>query len=311
MDNIYIINDGSNNNYNNNYNYSHKQIPESGAATALRITFAIIAFFTIGLFINTVALGITIFSGDFWHDAITNDEVKEALKDEANINVRDLLKVDSIDLTIAGEEMTDEFIDIVLDEMLDLYLNNDAKVDKDRVYQLFDDYEGVIFRGYNPPESVIERAKEETYEMFQDKIKEAKRDLKNSDTYEALCIYDDLKAGNTTCMIICGIATLVMVIVLILIHKNKFRPMRAFGISMTVAQSCNLILWFLIYILFSAAKAHAKGEEKIVQLFASKIHGSVGGITLFMFILLLVGITLIVGGSIGIKKANSVQDDWE
>jgi len=304
MDNIYIIND------NNNYN-TRKQIPESGAATALRITFAIIAFFTIGLFINTVALGITIFSGDFWHDVIASDEVKEALKDEADINVKDFLKVDSIDLTIAGEEMTDEFIDIIMDEMLDLYLNDDSKVDKDRIYQFFDDYEGIIFRGYNPPESVMDQAKEETYKMFSDKIKEAKSELKHSDTYEVLCVYDDLRAGNSTAMLISGIATLVMIVILILIHKNKFRPMRAFGISMTVAQSCNLILWFLMYILFSAAKAHAKGEEKIVQLFASKIHGSVGGITLFMFILLLVGITLIVGGSIGIKKANSVQDDWE
>ena len=289
----------------------NRQLQESDTANTLRVVFAVISFFTIGIFVNCAALGMTFLNSQFWRGAFVNVDMRELIREELDISAKDFINVDSIDISIAGDEMSGEFIDLVLDEVMDIFLDGDTKIDRDRFDEFFDKNEGVIFKGTNPPPEVIEKAKNELIDMFEDKLKEYKKEFRSSDTYEVIHVFDEWKSGNITAMIITGVITLLMVVSLVLIHKNKFRPMRSMGIALTVIQACNTVLWLLIYLLFNLLMNAAKKEQELIQVFVGRLHNSVGFVTLAMFLLLLVGIGLIVGGNIGIKRVNNVNDDWE
>ena len=136
-------------------NYANVTVKESGAATGLRITFAIIMVVTFGIFTNCIVLQNTVLNKDFWRKTVKSEEIQEVVKDELNSYVKDYLisqtvtvpGAEDIDVSLedaynleTGDEFTDQLIDYTLDELLDMVLEGDTSLDEDRFNEIFDEY---------------------------------------------------------------------------------------------------------------------------------------------------------------------------
>ena len=107
----------------------NKTIKESGTATGLRITFAIIMVITVGIFTNCIILQSTVLNEKFWEKTVKAESIEDAIKDELTEQVRQYVitnspqvpgadgnyKLEDVYNLETGDEFTDELIDYVLD----------------------------------------------------------------------------------------------------------------------------------------------------------------------------------------------------
>ena len=114
------------------------------------------------------------------------------------------------------------------------------------------------------------------------------------------------KVKNITTMIITGVLNVIMIVVLIILHKNKFRPVRAVGIAVTVTEVVSLIGWTILWSIFKVTDS-AVGNQggEIVTMILKAALKSIGKVIGILGIASAIGIILIIGGCIGVGALNS------
>ena len=108
--------------------------------------------------------------------------------------------------------------------------------------------------------------------------------------------------------VICtAIIAVILMVPLMIIHKNKWRPVRNFGIALWVSQLGTCLIWLLLFIATAAAY-----EEKFVErssesdaVIGHLVKNMVGGITLFYFALLILGFVIM---GVAIKMIGITND---
>lgn len=300
----------------------NKTIKESGTATGLRITFAIIMVITVGIFTNCIILQSTVYSDKFWEKTVKAENIEEAIKDELTEQVRQYVvstspqvpgtdghySLEDVYNLETGDEFTDELVDYVLDEMLDAFLKGDTELDEERFDEIFNEH-GEEFLKRMKENGV---SQEEFLEAKSQLFSELNKTMEQVDTSMDEAHFSDVinvnknKVKNITTMIITGVLNVIMIVVLIILHKNKFRPVRAVGIAVTVTEVVSLIGWTILWSIFKVTDS-AVGNQggEIVTMILKAALKSIGKVIGILGIASAIGIILIIGGCIGVGALNS------
>lgn len=279
---------------------------ESSIATGLRIAFAIIGAFIIMICTCAAALRITVLRQTFWNDMFKSDEVRELLKNEMGLERRAVHtnSESGVSISIEDEDVQDEFIDMLVDDVLVYMTEGELDLDRDKYEDFFEEYEDELFEG----QDLTSAQKREETDRFIDELQEIIDDYgKENDISEQTNVMSAFKQASTRTFIIAvvtGVILAAMTAVLIAIHKNKFRPVRAMGISMTCAQFINMVGWGFVVLVLKSAADYADESDPAVLVFVDVIGNYAGYITAFMAATFFIGIALIVVGVIGVKRTN-------
>lgn len=280
---------------------------ETSLATGLRITFAIIGAILIMICSCAAALRFTVLNDTFWGEFMKSDDFADLLKEEIGLDSSSFRLYPGSDVTVdfTDDDAQDEFVGIIVDEYLELMVDGDRELDRDRFEDFFDEYDDELYGDQDIPDS----QKIENIERFVDTLEEAfesvDSDEENADAFGFMQAYVTAARRTFVIMVVTGIMLIVMTVVLLIIHKNKFRPVRAMGIAMTCAQALNTMGWGLVAIAFGYANDTVMEEEEaLVAVFVNRISVHVGHITAFMAVTLIIGILLIIVGVVGAGKTD-------
>lgn len=302
---------------------SKKVIREKGYATALRIVFAFIMAITVGMFTNSLVMHNTLYSEQFWKKTLMSEEIKEEIKTDMlskireyvvskpntiSGNVNDISVQDVYDLE-TGNAFADEMIDYTMDEVLDMILNGDSEFDEDRFDQIFNEY-GEDFidelekSGLKFDREEFMASKSELFEQLNTTLSEAKTETDKSEVFDYLSVTGHQK-NNFITMIVTGVITAVLLAVLIILHKNRFRPVRAFGIAATITEVVSLIGWLIVWGISNLAGSAVDSNEKLAVAFVKAASGSILGIIGIFGIASAITVLLLIGGCVGVGIMNS------
>lgn len=286
---------------------------ENSAATALRVVYAVIASILIIIFASNLAMWATIMNKHFWRDFFTSGEVSELAVEELDLSIEDSLRAanPNIDIDFDDDEVTQEFVNLVLEDYINVAIEGEDGIDEDRYREFFEDHEEEFFGDMDLSRSEIRELEDDAVDGIAEKYDQLADEFRESDSYEFLEGFNDFTDANFTCMCVTGLIIFAGFVVLMLIHKNKFLPVRALGISMTVAQGINVLIWGGILALVNVAINEASTDDAIVELMISKINGYSLGIIFGMFAGLALGIVLIVVGVSGTKNYNKTLDTYD
>ena len=286
---------------------------ENSAATALRIVYAVFATILIIVFASNLALWSTIMNKHFWRNFFTSGEVSELAVEELDLSIEDSLRAvnPNIDIDFDDDEVTQEFVDLILEDYISVAFEGEDGIDEDRYRDFFEDHEDEFFGDMDLSRSEIRELEDEAVDGIAEKYDQLADEFHDSDSYEFLEGFNDFTEANFICMCVTGLIIAAGFVVLMLIHKNKFLPVRALGISMTIAQGINVLIWGGILALVNVAINESSRDDAIVELMISKINGYSLGIIVGMFAGLALGIVLIVVGVKGSKNYDKTLDTYD
>ncbi len=286
---------------------------ENSAATALRIVYAVFATILIIVFASNLALWSTIMNKHFWRNFFTSGEVSELAVEELDLSIEDSLRAvnPNIDIDFDDEEVTQEFVDLILEDYISVAFEGEDGIDEDRYREFFEDHEDEFFGDMDLSRSEIRELEDEAVDGIAEKYDQLADEFHDSDSYEFLEGFNEFTDANFICMCVTGLIIAAGFVVIMLIHKNKFLPVRALGISMTIAQGINVLIWGGILALVSVAISESSRDDAIVELMISKINGYSLGIIVGMFAGLALGIVLIVVGVKGSKNYDKTLDTYD
>ena len=283
----------------------NEQVRESGIASGLRIAFAIVATFLVMGFTTSFALWATVLNNHFWHDLMLSDDAMEILTDSLDVSLEEFI-LDSnpnahLDLD-DEDEITEALVTVVMQDYIELVLDGDRDVDEDRFDEFFDEYGDELMEAFDGQYASERQLREECKDSFQEKLDEYYDQLQDEDYYEMFKNYNDWVRNNIINMAVTGILIVIGMVVLLIIHKNKFRPVRAFGISVTVAETLNLLFWGFIALMMNMVIEEESDGTAIVELISDFLTKSMSKIIICILFALILGIVMIVVGAIGAKN---------
>lgn len=275
---------------------------ESSVATGLRITFAIIGAILIMIFTTCLALRLTILNDHFWFDFVKSDEFKELAREEMGLDMGTIAARNGSDVRIdfSDDDAADEFFDIVFDDIIDFMLEGDTEVDEAKYEDFFDEYEDELFGD----QTLTSAQKREEVQGFIDDLQDMFDNYEDEEFFSALEAYNEAARNVLIATIVTGVIIAVMFVVLIVIHKNKFRPVRAMGIATASAGFLNTLgSLFMLAVLKVAIEESSNGEE-VVEIFIDRLADYSMSFVLIMLATLAIGVAMIVIGCVGASNYN-------
>ncbi len=283
----------------------NEQTGESGAATGLRITFAIIAAFLVMGFATSFSLWATVLNNHFWSDLMLSEEAMDVFTDSLDVSLEDFILENNpnahLDLD-DEDEITEALVSVVMQDYIELIVEGDRDVNEDRFDEFFDEYGDDLLDGFDGRYSSVRELREECKESFQNKLDEYYDEVKHEDYFELFSNYNSWVRNNIINMAVTGILIVGSFAVLIAIHKNKFRPVRAYGISVTVAQGINLFGWLIMAAVLNMVIEEQSDGTPVVELISDFLLKSMSIILTANVIALILGIVMIVVGVVGAKN---------
>lgn len=292
------------------------ELNENPAVNGLRITYAVIATILIMIFTSNVAMWGTIMNKNFWHNFFSAEEVKELAMEELDISLESALREShpGIDFDFDDEEVTGEFIGLLFEDYINLVIDDEGEFDGDKYHDFFDEYGDDLFGNTGMSRSEIRELEDEVVDGLEEKFDDARTEFRKSEDGDFIGQYNAFIDKNMICMGVTGALILIGFVVLLVIHKNKFRPIRALGISMTIAEGINLALWGVLLALIAIVMEESRTGEAIIDLMIKKIQGYSIGILVGIIAALILGIVLIVVGAVGAKNHQRLvedSDNWQ
>ena len=275
---------------------------ESSVATGLRITFAIIGAILIMIFTTCLALRLTILNDHFWFDFVKSDEFKELAREEMGLDMGTIAARNGSDVRIdfSDDDAADEFFDIVFDDIIDFMLEGDTEVDEEKYEDFFDEYDDELFGD----QTLTSAQKRQEVQGFIDDLQDMFDNYEDEEFFSALEAYNEAARNVLIATIVTGIIIAVMFVVLIVIHKNKFRPVRAMGIATASAGFLNTLgSLFMLAALKVAIEETSNGEE-VIEIFIDRLADYSMSFVLIMLATLAVGVAMIVIGCVGASNYN-------
>lgn len=276
---------------------------ESSVATGLRITFAIIGAIIIMIFTTCLALRLTILNDHFWFDFVKSDEFKELAREEMGLDMGTIAARNGSDVRIdfSDDDAADEFFDIVFDDIIDFMLEGDTEVDEEKYEDFFDEYDDELFGD----QTLTSAQKREEVQGFIDDLQDMFDNYEDEEFFSALEAYNDAARNVLIATIVTGVIIAVMFVVLIVIHKNKFRPVRAMGIATASAGFLNTLGSLFMLAAFKVAIEEASdGGEEVVEIFIDRLADYSMSFVFIMLATLAIGVAMIVIGCVGASNYN-------
>lgn len=275
---------------------------ESSVATGLRITFAIIGAILIMIFTTCLALRLTILNDHFWFDFVKSDEFKELAREEMGLDMGTIAARNGSDVRIdfSDDDAADEFFDIVFDDIIDFMLEGDTEVDEEKYEDFFDEYDDELFGD----QTLTSAQKREAVQGFIDDLQDMFDNYEDEEFFSALEAYNDAARKVLIATIVTGVIIAVMFVVLIVIHKNKFRPVRAMGIATASAGFLNTLGSLFMLAVLKVAIEEASSGEEVVEIFIDRLADYSMSFVFIMLATLAIGVAMIVIGCVGASNYN-------
>ena len=275
---------------------------ESSVATGLRITFAIIGAILIMICTTCLALRITILNDHFWFDFVKSDEFRDLAREEMGLDMGTLTarRGSNVRIDFSDDDAADEFFDIVFEDVIDFMLEGDTEVDEDKYEDFFDEYEDEIFGDQN----LTSAQKREEVQGFIDDLQDMFDNYEDEEFFGALEAYNEAARRVLITTIVTGVIIAIMFVVLIVIHNNKFRPVRAMGIATASAGFLNSLGSLFMLAVFKVAIEEASDGEEVVEIFIDRLADYSMSFVIVMLATLAIGVAMIIIGCVGAGNYN-------
>ncbi|MBR1797869.1 MAG: hypothetical protein IJ757_07675 [Clostridiales bacterium] len=279
---------------------------ETTGVTVTRVLLSILAFFLIFAFTDSVILSSSILKDSFWKDLLHKDEIRTLLEDALRPEMARDLHIDEDDV---DDDMLEDYLDLVSDDYVDFIIKGDSVIDEDAYYDFFDEYEDELFADFEGSARELDDLKEQYIDEFKDSLIEARDDFESSDNAPFWEMYTDALRNNKIVMAVTGTLILVIIAVLLLIHRNKMRPVRALGIAMASSEFINLCVWAFFLFVVRLIKAEAEEESDIIKILLGYTDSFFIRSTLIVLGLMLMGIAAIIIGAVGVGRINNQSEE--
>lgn len=279
---------------------------DSSGVVVARVFITIVLTVTIGLLSIGVALKASFFNLKTWKDFFQSDDFIDIFMSDDDIDemLDDPILEDDFD-----KDFFPEYYNFLIDEVFEALETGETELDEDRLDDIYDEYLEDIIHDNAPP---AERNKFK--DDFFDTSYEAVEDLYDSFEEAGLLEYmETFEKGFVIFAAVTGFISAGLIVLMILISKNKFAAVRNTGIALTICEVFNALIIGGLFALFMAgvksAASDSSSDEAVVNAvskFLTKCAGTSIGVIAAGLIL---GIFLIVFGVISSKNAARLTDE--
>ena|GEM_PF-2311950 len=291
----------------------NQRTEESVAALLMRILSAIICVFILLFTVNAIAVRSTFFNSKFWIGIMTSDETVELAIDEMELSLGDLLSRENPGFELNSRDdkaMTEDFVRLLLNEYTELVIEGDRNMDDDSFHDFMDEYGDILLDAYPDDNMSRSELEDEFSDKLEDLMDEYLDEIGEDESLELLQSFGEINRNLGIFIIVCSSVMIILVVVTMILHKNKFRPIRAYGISLTVAQFLSCIGWLFMVIVLNELHKEYRAEGGIGEVLAQLFKERALSVALIMAGLLVLGIVMIIVGAVGAHKVdNSYSED--
>ena len=282
-------------------NRAEIKIDKKTRVISLLCTFFMVS--TLFVFFNASIAEIVVINPSFWRDELFNDDVIDIMFEEGDLDGSSLDRVRC--LQRIDDDARKAINIIVLDEIFECMEDRDREVDEERLDEFFEEYIEDDLKHDGLSKSEIEESRQELSEEISRELDEYYTDMNERDFFDIL----DSAKKTVDIFFYCSLgATVFLMIILFVIHWNKYRPLSSFGVSVLFSGLLVLGLWSLIKWILSDATANDATDRALME----SINGTLGVIVGVCVGIVGLGIVLIViGGKLTRAFEQSVEDGYE
>ena len=210
-------------------------------------------------FINSLIINFTFVNPLYWRSNFFTEEVRDAMKEQGKFSI-DNLTMDfdfETDYEILSDEANDILADRTMDEFFEMLATDNAEFDDEWLDNFFEEYCSGPLK-----ESGLSDAEIEVFE--ESFARELNMSLeKMADKVEESGLLNKINKANDiteTVMWVTMAIAVISVCVMIAIFRNKHLALNKIAMSIMVCGILSSLLWGLIRIIFSSAKASEDGK---------------------------------------------------
>ena len=258
---------------------------------------------TLFVFFNAAVAKFVVVNPSFWRNGLFNDEVIDILFDEGDLDGSSLDRVRC--LRNIDDDARKEINIIVLDEVFECMEDRDREIDEERLDEFFEEYIEGDLKHDGLSRSEISASREELSEEITREIEEYYDDMSEREFFDVL----DSAMRVTDIFFFASLAaTVILIVILFVIHTNKYRPIPSIGVSVFVSGILVSGLWILIKSILSDSTVDNAAERALM----GSIDGTLAVIIGVSVGLTVLGIALIVFGNKAVRAyEQNVEDGYE
>ena len=272
-------------------------IPERRSAVALRVIFGILMFFTVAVFLNCIVVRSTLLNNTFWKETLMGDDLRQSVKEEISDKITEA--AGDSEAVRKGIEAADDIVDYALDEFAGIVVDGNTKISPEGLDKIIDKYGDDLTKITGVTKEEMKDATGEAYDQINDVLGEVSKATGDGKRLvPELIDVEGYKKTTNTAMILSAVATVLMLLVLFIVHRNKFRPVRSFGIAMASASAGCVITWLIISAVFKSGEVF--GKNAFADMFVNAALKSINKIYIVFAIAFAAGVFFIVAGALGV-----------
>lgn len=279
---------------------------DSSGVVVARVFITIVLTITIGLLSLGISLKASIFSLKTWKDFLQSDEFMDLVMSDEDIDemMDDPILDDEFD-----EDFFPEYYNFLIDEFFEALETGDTDIDEDRLDDIYDKYlEDLVHKTAPPAER--NKFKDDFFDTSYQAVEELYDSFEDAGLLEYM---ETFEKGFVIFAAVTGFISAGLIVLMILISKNKFAAVRNTGIALTICEVFNALIIGGFFALFKAgvksAASDSSSDEAVVNAvskFLTKCAGTSIGVIAAGLIL---GIFLIIFGVISSKNAARLTDE--
>lgn len=231
---------------------------ERSSANVIRIIYMILTILFLASSLTFILFRMSATRASFWKQMLVKSGFNDYVMDEVDdIDVPEFLEDTGFDY----DEFKEEFVDFALDEGLEAVIEGDTEIDEDRFEDILEDYVEEYITDLGATKEQYEDFEDELYELCEDYVDDMSNTLEEAD----LDFEETFKVLDLYCIgsaVVCGI----LLVIALIISRNKFLPIKATGIAAIVGSVVNLGIVFGLKALFQVAAQEADTDDDIAEV---------------------------------------------
>ncbi|MCR5059935.1 MAG: hypothetical protein K6A80_02770 [Saccharofermentans sp.] len=256
--------------------------------------------FTLFVFFYAAVAKYIIVNPSFWRNGLFNDDVIDILFEEGDLDGSSLDRVRC--LRNIDDDARKEINIIVLDEVFECMEDRDREIDEERLDEFFEEYIEGDLKHDGLSKSEINSNREELSEEITREIEEYYNDMSEREFFDVL---DSARRVTDIFFFSSLAATVILIVILFVVHKNKYRPISSIGASVFASG----VLVSGLCILIKSILSDSTADNATERAHMGSIDGTLAVIIGVSVGLTVLGIAMIVLGNKAVRAYEQNVDD--
>ena len=262
------------------------QDKEKKSANTMRTLFGILMLFSVSFLLTSAIARYIILDPDCWKTMFFTDEVRDMLTEEIDNDLKITMIMD--------DDTARAVTDVLVDKICDMIGGGDVSFDDEELEEFYEEY--LEDDGYISEEDFIDYMNERTGDIWDD--------YSDSDYRK---VYETADRIVLIVLLVSAGATVLMMVLLLYVHRNKYRPLKTLCLDLIWGSVFNLMGWgFVKTLLGSAAESSRNTSGEIVLI--ESVDGMVTTVILICLGSLVTGIVACKLASSAIKMTDEELD---